>query len=141
VSRYYTIHGSSVYVFATSGDALIDLRMMPEGVGLFSADVPWRASPRMAVSEEATEEALAMLGQLLRAEGYRGVDVGREALEEYFARGDEECLGLEAPPVEEVVAMHQWTLDDKPSAQARPKLRRSARRRRVVKPTPLPRTV
>jgi len=138
MSRYYTVHGKSVYVYATEGDSLLDIRVIPEGVGLFSADVPWRASPRMAVSEEATDEAIGLLGQLLKTQGYGRVDVGLEALEEYFARGDERSLGLVAPPTGEAVAMHQWTLDDKPSARVRQALRRPARRR-MQKPTPFPR--
>jgi hypothetical protein len=140
MSRYYTVHGSSVYVYATEGDSLLDIRVIPEGVGLFSADVPWRASPRMAVSEEATEEAVGLLGQLLKAQGYSRADVEVEALEEFFARGDERSLGLVTPPIGEAVAMHQWTLDDKPSTRVRQTLRRPARRR-MQKPTPLPRRV
>ncbi len=140
MSRYYTIHGNSVYVYATAGDSLIDLRRIPEGVGLFSAEVPWRASPWVAVSEEAPEEGLRVLELLLGAEGYRRVEADGEALEDYFARGDEGRLHVEETPTEEAaVPLHQWTLDDRPSAQARPTLRRPSRRRRVSKPTPLPR--
>jgi hypothetical protein len=140
MSRYYTVHGDSVYVYATAGDSLIDLRMIPEGVGLFSAEVPWRATPWAAVSEEAPEEGLRVLELLLREEGYRRANVDVEALEEYFALGDEEKLGLVAPaPAAEAVAMHQWTLDDKPSTHVKPRLRRPSSRRRVVKQAPLPR--
>jgi hypothetical protein len=141
MSRYYTIHENSVYVYATAGDSLLDLRMIPEGVGLFSAEVPWRASPWVAVSEEAPVEGLKVIELLLNSEGYSRVDVGVEALEDYFALGDESRLGLLMPKAaEEAATLHQWTLDDRPSAQARPTLRRPSRRRRVQKPTPLPRS-
>jgi hypothetical protein len=97
MSRYYTIHESSVYVYATAGDSLLDLRTIPEGVGLFSAEVPWRASLWVAVSEEAPVEGLRVIELLLRAEGYSRVDVGVEALEDYFTRGDERRLRLLTP--------------------------------------------
>ncbi len=140
MTRYYTIHENSVYIYATAGDSLIDLRRIPEGVGLFSAEVPWRASPWVAVSEEAPEEGLRVLELLLGAEGYRRVEVDGEALEDYFARGDERKLHIEETPAEEaVVPLHQWTLDDRPSTQTRQTLRRVSKRRRV-KLTPLPRS-
>jgi hypothetical protein len=140
LTRCYTIHERSVYIYATAGDTLIDLHMIPEGIGLFCAEVPWRLSPWVAVSEEAPEEGLRILEMLLRAEGYRRVEADRVALDDYFVRGDERMLPVEAPVIEaESATLHQWTLDDKPSAQARATLRRPSRRRRVSKPTPLPR--
>jgi hypothetical protein len=139
MTRCYTINEKSVYIYATAGDSLIDLRAIPAGIGLFSAEVPWRLSPWVAVSEEAPEEGLRVVEMLLKAEGYRKVEADRVALEDYFVRGDERVLPVQAPVIEESVPLHQWTLDDRPSAQARQTLRRPSRRRRVPKPTPLPR--
>jgi len=139
MTRCYTINEKSVYIYATAGDSLIDLHAIPAGIGLFSAEVPWRLSPWVAVSEEAPEEGLRVVEMLLKAEGYRKVEADRVALEDYFVRGDERVLPVQAPVIEESVPLHQWTLDDRPSAQARQTLRRPSRRRRVPKPTPLPR--
>jgi hypothetical protein len=141
MTRFYTINENSIYIYTTAGHSLIDLHAIPDGLGLFSAEVPWRLSPWVAVSEEAPEEGLRILEMLLKAEGYQRVEVHRRILEEYFVRGDERILPPQAPViVEEVVPVHQWTLDNRPSAQAKPTLRRPSRRRRVPKPTLLPRT-
>jgi hypothetical protein len=140
MTRCYTIHDRSVYIYATAGDSLIDLHDIPEGIGLFCAEVPWRLSPWVAVSEEAPEEGLRVLEMLLKAEGYRRVEADSAALDGYFVSGDERMLPAETPVVEvEAATLHQWTLEDRPSAQARTSLRRPSRRRRVPKPTPLPR--
>lgn len=139
--KCYTLSGGSVYIYATGGDALIDLEMIPDGLGVFSADVPWRLSPRVAVSEGVPEEGLKVLEMLLRGEGYSRVDAEVDALEDYFISGAEP-MPLTAAPAEAEAAttIHQWTLDDHPVAQARASLRRPSRRRRIPKPTPLPRT-
>jgi hypothetical protein len=139
MTRCYTIHDRCVYIYATAGDSLIDLRLIPEGLGVFGAEVSWRLSPWVAVSEEAPDEGLKLLEMLLKGEGYIRVDADRGALEDFFLHGDEGVLPLRAPKVKEAVPLHQWMLDDRPSAQARPSLRRPSRRRRVPKTVPIPR--
>ena len=141
MARYYSIQGNNLYVYATMGDSLIDLNTIPEGLGLFSAEVPWRLTPWVVVTEEAPEEGLRVAEILLKAEGYKRSSIDKSALEEYFLRGDVSILPQAEPTeTEEVVPMHQWALDNRPSAQAKPRLRRPSRGRRLPKPAPLQRT-
>jgi hypothetical protein len=141
MARYYSIQGNNLYVYATMGDSLIDLNTIPEGLGLFSAEVPWRLTPWAAVTEEAPEEGLRVAEILLRAEGYKRSTIDKGVLDEYFLIGDASLLPIVEPTeAEEVVPMHQWALDNGQSAQAKPRLRRPSMRRRLPKPTPLQRT-
>ncbi len=138
--KCYTISGSSVYIFATGGDALISMLEIPDGIGAFCAEAPWRLSPWVAVSEGVPDEGMKILEMLLRGEGYSRIDAEVGALEDYFVSGAEPMLPTAEPAqAEAATTLHQWTLDDRPIAQARASLRRPSRRRRVPKPTPLPR--
>ncbi len=139
--KCYTVYGNSVYIYATGGNTLIDLRMIPEGIGAFCAEEPWRLSPWVAVSEGVPEESIKLLEMLLRGEGYIRFDAEVDALEDYFVSGAEPMLPIETQPhFEEAPTIQQWTLDDHPSEEVRVRLSRPSRRRKAPKPRPLPRT-
>ncbi len=141
MARYYTVSGGALYVYTTRGEPLIDLGLIPTGIGLFDSDVPWRLCPWLAVTEEAPVDGLRLAEIILRAGGYGRLDVESGALEDYFLRGDDGFLAARvAAEAEEAVPIHQWTLDRRPSAKARPAPHRRSRRSRVPKPTPVPRT-
>jgi len=141
LARYYAIQGNNLYVYATMGDGLIDLNSIPDGLGLFSAEVPWRLTPWAVVTEEAPEEGLKVAEMLLRADGYERSTVDKSVLEKYFLSGDASVLPSVVPTeAEEVIPIQQWTLDNKPSTQVKTLLRRSSKRRRVPKPVSFQRT-
>jgi hypothetical protein len=141
MARYYSIQGNNLYMYTTMGDDLIDLNSIPEGLGLFSAEVPWRLTPWAAVTEEAPEEGLRVAEILLKKEGFECSTIDRGTFEDYFLSGDANLLpSLESIVVTEVVPMHQWALDHRPSTQAKPRMRRPSMRRRAPKPIPLQRT-
>ena len=140
MAKYYTLCGGALYVYTTRGEPLLDLGVIPSGIGLFDPDVSWRLCPWLAVTEDAPTDGLRLAEIILRAEGYGRLELEGEALEDYFLRGDDGFLAARvAAEAEEAVPIHQWTLDGRPSARTKPAPRRQSRRSRVPKPAPLPR--
>ncbi len=128
--------GSSLYVYATRGDSLLDISLLPDGVGVFGSDVGWRLSPWLGVSDGVTQQGLGLVELVLKSEGHLRVDVAQEKLEEYFLDADDRAVeSLALAELEQVVQLQQWNLDEKPSTS--PKIRRSVRRRGAVRPVPI----
>ncbi len=140
MTKYYSICGGAFFVYTTRGEPLLDLGVIPSGIGLFDSDTSWRLCPWLAVTEDAPADGLRLAEMILRTEGYARLEVERGVLEDYFLSGEDGFLAARVDEVTEAaVPIHQWTLDGRPSAKARPAPRRQSRRSRVPKPAPLPR--
>jgi hypothetical protein len=137
LGKYYTLIGSSLYVYATRGDSMLDFARLPDGVGVFGSEVGWRLSPWLGVSDGVSQQGLGIVELVLQSEGHLRVDVAREALEEYFLDADDRAVeSIANAELESVVQLQQWTLDEKPITS---KIKRSVRRRGAVRPVQLQR--
>ncbi|KYH38382.1 MAG: GTPase subunit of restriction endonuclease-like protein [Candidatus Bathyarchaeota archaeon B23] len=105
MGRYYTRRGSTLYIYVTEGDRMIDLRIFPPELNLFGAESDWRVNERIAIIRGVEEESLEKAEIILGLNGFLEREMEEELLERYFASGDETALGAPAPiiPVGEVI--------------------------------------
>jgi len=102
MGKFYSRHGRNLYIYLVQDDSVVDLDIFPDELNLFDSEAAWRIKNNMAIVNDADESDIDKAEIILSLNSFTRWDHAEEALERYFALGDESVLGFMPLEIQEV---------------------------------------
>jgi hypothetical protein len=102
MGKFYSRHGRNLYIYLVQDDSVVDLDIFPDELNLFDSEAAWRIKNNMAIVNDADESDIDKAEIILSLNSFKRWDHAEEALERYFALGDESVLGFMPLEIQEV---------------------------------------
>ncbi len=102
MSKFYSRHGRNLYIYLVQDEGVVDLDIFPDELNLFDSEAAWRIKNNMAIVNDADESDIDKAEIILSLNSFKRWDHPEEALERYYAQGDESILGLIPLEIQEV---------------------------------------
>ncbi|MDH5790998.1 MAG: hypothetical protein OEZ44_02330, partial [Candidatus Bathyarchaeota archaeon] len=102
MGKFYSRHGRNLYIYLVQDEGVVDLDIFPDELNLFDSEAAWRIKNNMAIVNDADESDIDKAEIILSLNSFKRWDHPEEALERYFALGDESVLGFMPLEIQEV---------------------------------------
>jgi len=111
MGKFYSRHGRNLYIYLVQDEGVVDLDIFPDELNLFNTEAAWRIKNNMAIVNDADDSDIDKAEIILSLNSYKRWDHREEALERYFALGDESVLGVMPLEIQEATAV---SVDEEP---------------------------